>query len=69
MNARYDQENPRLEMIAEPCLVTHMVGQTEMVCILPAHDDGKKTDQFNSDGRPARWRRHWFVARFPYREL
>ena len=55
-----------LSRMADPCRVTTMVGPHEFICVLPAHDDGKKADQFDRHGRPARWRRHHFKRRYPY---
>jgi hypothetical protein len=51
---------------ADLCRVTQMVAGHEFICLLPVHDDGKKKDQWDSRGRPARWRRHLMVRRYPH---
>lgn len=50
------------------CRVTTFLGGKEFICIKAVHDDGKKHDQFDSNGRPARWRRHTMVRRYPFGE-
>ena len=63
-------EDPRLtariDRGLEICRVTTTVAGKEFICLLPVHDDGKKADQNDSRGRPARWRKHHFVRRYPY---
>ena len=58
-----DDLDAALARKTEPCRATTMVGPHEFICVLDAHGD-ERTDQFDSRGMPARWRRHFFKRRW-----
>lgn len=58
-------EDKRLEN-PERCRVTEMVAQHEFICINRVHSTEKDDmSMLDSNGNPSRWRRHYFVRRYP----
>lgn len=70
MNALHapDQGEDRRIDARELCGVVELVGGNEFICVAEAHGSAR-SDQRDGRGRPSKWRRHYFVRRYPYREM